>query len=217
MDVYDIDLFDTHTSVIEELQADGKAVICYFSAGSYEDWREDEADFPEEALGKDLDGWDGENWLDITNETVRKIMAARMDLAAEKGCDGVEPDNVDGYSNKTGFDLSYDDQLDYNIFLAEAAHERGLAVALKNDVEQVDDLVDYFDFSINEECFEYDECETLEPFIEQGKPVFHTSYVDEESELSDKAGEICTEALALQFRALILPWDLDDSFRYSCD
>ena len=31
--------------------------------------------------------------------------------AAKKGCHGVDPDNVDGYSNSTGFALSYGDQL----------------------------------------------------------------------------------------------------------
>ena len=32
------------------------------------------------------------------------------------GCDGVEPDNVDGYVNDTGFDLTAGDQLDFNRF-----------------------------------------------------------------------------------------------------
>src|SRR4029079_13653563 len=39
--VYDIDLFDTSASTIAVLRAAGRRVICYFSAGSYEDWRPD--------------------------------------------------------------------------------------------------------------------------------------------------------------------------------
>ena len=41
------------------------------------------------------------------------------------------------------------------------AHSRGLEVGLKNDVEQVGQLVGYFDWQLNEECFQYDECEAL--------------------------------------------------------
>ena len=35
VDLYDIDLFDTPASLIASLQASGKRVICYFSAGSF--------------------------------------------------------------------------------------------------------------------------------------------------------------------------------------
>lgn len=41
-------------------------------------------------------------------------MQARLDLAVQKGCDGVEPDNVDGYQNNSGFPLTAQDQLAYN-------------------------------------------------------------------------------------------------------
>ena len=50
-----------------------------------------------------------------------KIILDRLDVARAKGCDGVEPDNVDGYANKTGFDLTKDDQLRFNRFLAVEA------------------------------------------------------------------------------------------------
>ena len=52
----------------------------------------------------------------------------------------MEPDNVDAYSNQTGRALSYDDQRRYNLFLAREAHERGLAIGLKNNLAQVKDL-----------------------------------------------------------------------------
>ena len=46
-------------------------------------------------------------------------------IAVQKGCDGVDPDNVDGYTNKTGFPLTAKDQLAYNKFLAqEATHQK---------------------------------------------------------------------------------------------
>ena len=104
--MYDIDLFDTPQSVIDRLHQDGRVVICYFSAGSYEEWRPDEAEFPSTVLGNPLDDWPGENWLDIRQiDTLSPIMGARLDLAVQKKCDGVKAVNVDGYSKDNGFGL----------------------------------------------------------------------------------------------------------------
>lgn len=177
VEMYDIDLFDVPEAVIQKLHDDGRIVICYFSAGSYEDWRDDADVFPSKVIGKPLEGWEGENWLDIRQiELLAPIMTARLDLAAEKGCDGVDPDNVNGYTNDTGFPLTYDDQLAYNLWLAEESHQRGLSIGLKNDLEQIEDLVEHFDWALNEQCFAYDECDLLLPFIEAGKAVFGIEY-----------------------------------------
>ena len=121
----------------------------------------------------------------------------------------MEPDNVDGYLNDTGFPLTYEDQLRYNIWLAERAHERGLSIGLKNDMDQIPDLLPYFDWALNEQCFEYNECETLTPFINAGKPVFNTEY-----ELETQ--EFCARAMALEFRSIKKNWDLD-AWREPCD
>jgi hypothetical protein len=200
--MYDIDLFDAPQSVIDALHGDGRIVICYFSAGSYEDWRPDAAGFPQSVRGEPLDGWPGESWLDIRDlDALRPIMQARLDLAVQKACDGVEPDNVDGYSNNSGFPLTASDQLAYNIWLADEAHKRGLSIGLKNDLDQVPDLLPYFDWALNEQCFEYDECDTLLPFIQAGKAVFGVEY---EGELAD----FCPQANANQFSWLRKDWDL---------
>ncbi len=202
VEMYDIDLFDTDPNIITELHSKGQVVICYFSAGSYEDWRPDKDLFPDDVIGKPLEGWPGENWLDIRSETVKAIMEARLDLAVEKGCDGVEPDNVDGYQNDTGFPLTYVDQLHYNIWLAKEAHKRGLSIGLKNDLDQVNALHTYFDWALNEECFSYDECDKLTPFIEDQKAVFGVEY--------DLAtSEFCEEANRLGFDFMKKKWELD--------
>ncbi len=217
VDVYDIDLFDNTASVIQQLQNEGRRVICYFSAGSYEDWRPDQGDFDAADLGETLDGWPGERWLDIRSARVRQIMQARLDLAVQKGCDGVEPDNVDGYTNNTGFALTAADQLDYNRFLARQAHSRNLAIALKNDVDQVDVLVDFFDLAVNEQCHQYNECDTLTPFINAGKPVFNAEYASAYVNNPATRQNLCDTAQGQHFHTLVLPLDLDDSFRYSCN
>ena len=208
VEMYDIDLFDTDPNIITELHSKGQVVICYFSAGSYEDWRPDKDLFPDDVIGKPLEGWPGENWLDIRSETVKAIMEARLDLAVEKGCDGVEPDNVDGYQNDTGFPLTYVDQLHYNIWLAKEAHKRGLSIGLKNDLDQVNALHTYFDWALNEECFSYDECDKLTPFIEDQKAVFGVEY--------DLAtSEFCEEANRLGFDFMKKKWELD-AWRMPC-
>ncbi len=216
VNAYDIDLFDSSAATIQELHDAGRHVVCYFSAGSYEDWRPDAGDFNSADLGNTLDGWPDERWLDIRSTNVRNIMEARLDLAEQKSCDAVEPDNVDGYSNATGLSLTAADQLDYNRFLARQAHQRNLAVALKNDVDQAAALVDDFDFTVNEECHAYDECDLLNVFIEAGKPVFNAEYDSRYVEDLSARQSLCTEALAAGFSTLILPLELDDSFRYSC-
>ena len=145
VDMYDIDLFDVPQGVMDELHGDGRIVICYFSAGSYEEWRPDAGDFPDEVLGEPLDDWPGERWLDIRRiDLLGTIMTARMDLAVQKGCDGVEPDNVDGYANDSGFPLTAEDQLTYNIWLSTEAHQRGLSIGLKNDLDQILELLPIF-------------------------------------------------------------------------
>jgi endo-alpha-1,4-polygalactosaminidase (GH114 family) len=210
--VYDIDLFDTSTSKIQSLKNSGKKVICYFSAGSLESWREDASSFPSSILGNSMKNWENEKWLDIRDAKLKPIMIARLDLAKQKGCDGVEIDNVNGYTNPTGFDLTYSDQLIYNKFLATTAHQRGLSIGLKNDLEQIEELEPFFDFLVNEECFEYMECDKLQPFINAGKPVFNIEY-----DLNLGKDNICQSAKQRGFQTLILPMELDDSFRIVCD
>ena len=69
------------------------------SAGSWEDWRADADTFPVAALGRPLDGWPGERWLDVRSPTVLDLMRERLAVLAAKGCRAVEFDNVDGYAN----------------------------------------------------------------------------------------------------------------------
>lgn len=221
VEIYDVDLFDTSESTISDLQAAGRKVICYFSAGSYEDWRDDEGDFAGNELGNTLDGWEDERWLDIRSTNVHRIMKARLDTARDKGCDGVEPDNMDGYLNNPGFNFTARDQLAYNRFIANEAHKRSLSVGLKNDLDQVQELVDYYDFSVNEQCFQYDECNMLVPFIDANKPVLNAEYPEEDADLSSdlndsSVNDLCAASNALEFSTLVLPLDLDDSFRHSC-
>lgn len=190
--VYDIDMADNKATLFAQLKSAGHMVVCYFSAGTWEEWRSDAAAFPASVKGAKVAGWAGESWLDIRSPIVQDLMSKRIDLAKSKGCDGLEPDNVDGYANKSGFPLTKIDQIAYDRFLADAAHQRGLLVALKNAKDLVATLAPAFDFAVVEECFKYNECPAFSPFIELGKAVLAAEY-------SSYSQSKCTNARALRF------------------
>jgi len=200
VDAYDVDGFDTSARTVDRLHANGSKAICYISVGSWENWRPDKNRFPKEVLGQAYDGWPGERWLDIRRVGVlAPIMGARLDVCRRKGFDAVEPDNMDGYTNDTGFDLTAADQLRYNKWLARAAHQRGLTIALKNDQEQAKALLPYYDFAITEDCFDQGWCNQMRPFIREGKAVLAAEYTD----TGASTGEFCPRARELGFDAIL--------------
>ena len=215
--LYELDLVETPASVIATLKASGRRLLCYFSAGSWEDFRPDASQFPASTLGSVYSGFEDERWLDVRSPEVMTLMKARLDLAVQRGCDGVEADNVDGFENATGFPLTAADQLAFNRTLYNEAHNRGLAVAMKNDVGQVADLLEYVDLHVSERCHEFDECGLLEPFIAQGKPVLNAEYLQQYVADGSAREAMCASALGRGLHTLVLPEDLDDSFRFSCD
>lgn len=94
-----------------------------------------------------------------------------------------------------GFPLTYQDQLNYDVWLASSAHTLGLSVALKNDVDQVNDLLPYFDWSLDEQCFQYKECDKLLPFINAGKAVMEVEY-------KLNPPQFCPQANAMNFNSM---------------
>jgi hypothetical protein len=202
--MYDVDLFDAPDAALLALRQRGVKIVCYFSAGSFEPERADVVALPPAVIGSALDGWPTERWLDVRAEPVRALARGRLDHAVARGCDGVEPDNVDAFANDSGFALTAADQLAFNRFLAAEAHARGLSIGLKNDVEQAGELVADFDWALVEECERYDECDALAPFVRANKAVFHVEYGD-----AVVADRVCPAAIARNFDTLIKRIDLD--------
>ncbi|MGW3285666.1 endo alpha-1,4 polygalactosaminidase [Streptomyces sp. NPDC001002] len=199
--VYDIDGFENTKADVARLHRAGRKVICYINVGAWENYRPDKDDFPKSVLGAG-NGWAGERWLDIRRlDVLRPIMEHRFDMCRDKGFDAVEPDLVEGYANKTGFPLTAADQLAYNRMIANIAHARGLSVGLKNDLAQIPELVRHFDFAVNEECAQYDECGRLRPFTAADKAVFHVEYEVPNS-------EFCAESRKLKLSSMSKKLDL---------
>lgn len=183
-DVFDLDANYTTAATVSALHAKGKKVICYFDAGVWESYRNDAGKFPGSdkttmgraaadvkpytgdpqyanvnIIGKTDIGWNGSYWLDIRRtDILAPLMKARLQECKDKGFDGVEPDEITNWGNGNGFGLTYQDQIAYNKAFAGWAHDMGLSVGLKGDLEQAHDLWPYFDWALIEECMQYNEC-----------------------------------------------------------
>ena len=206
--VYDIDWEDTTAAQVAELHRSGRRAVCYVNAGAHEEWRADAGSYPADVLGEPLDGWPGERWVDVRRlDVLLPVLARRMDTCRAKGFDAVEADNVDGYGNETGFPLTAADQLAFDTAVAGLAHDRGLSIGLKNDVEQVAALEPVFDFAVNEECLVYDECGAYRSFTDVGKAVLHVEY-------SKPARELCAAASPIRLSTIVKNQDLDATLRH---
>jgi len=205
VDVIDLD-YETDPVVIATLKEKGIHTICYISVGSWEDWRPDADQFPEELLGKRYRGWPGERWLDIRRlDLLAPLLRARLDQCQQRGFDAVEPDNMDIFSNASGFPITYTEQLTFARWLAQEAHTRGLAIGQKNAPEMTADLVDLFDFATSEDCFAQGWCEELVPYIDAGKAVFAAEYTDTDVDFA----AACLWGAAADFSFILKNRDLD--------
>ncbi|WP_187345266.1 endo alpha-1,4 polygalactosaminidase [Cystobacter ferrugineus] len=179
--VYDLDGELTSAETVAKLHALGPdvVVICYFDAGVYEDYRSDKERFPASVIGNPDEGWDGSYWLDIRQmDILLPIMKDRMiNWCKNKGFDAIEPDETEVWSNDSGFPITKAQNNAYNKAIAELAHSLGMSVGLKGNNTEAPELVNYFDWALTEQCWEFDECALFKnSFIAQGKAVFNVEY-----------------------------------------
>ncbi|TQV93902.1 hypothetical protein V2A60_003939 [Cordyceps javanica] len=106
-----------------------------------------------------------ERLVRLSSLKICDIMKNRIVLAANKGCDGIDPDNVVDF-----------DSIDFLAFLHDEANKYNMSVGLENTTDITDDVMHLTDFSANEQCAadkENIDCEAFHKFIDAGKPVFH--------------------------------------------
>jgi hypothetical protein len=205
--VFDVDGFETPASTVRELHRQGRRAVCYLDVGSWESFRPDAKRFPRSVLGDRYEGFPNERWLDIRRfHSFAGILERRFDICAHKGFDAVEPDNLAGFENKTGFPLTAVDQLRFNRWVARQVHARDMSVALKNDPTQVGALLGDFDFAIVEQCFQYRECGLYRPFVEAGKAVFEAEYELDPSKYCDQAATLDFSAIRKSYDLFARPW-----------
>lgn len=199
--VFDID-WEQEASAVQSLHAAGKKVICYVSVGSWEDWRPDAAQFPSAVIGKDYPGWPGEKFVDIRAQALRDIMAKRLDVCRQKGCDAVEPDNMDVFEASSGFPLTRADGVNYSLWLAMQSHQRGMAIVQKNASSIVADIRASYDGALTEDCHADGWCADMQPYLDNNQPVFACEYK------SDVFSAACTWGKAKKFSFILKKEDL---------
>jgi hypothetical protein len=208
----ELDGFDTPAATVAALHPSraGRVVVCYIDAGTWESWRPDAKRYPKSLLGKPYASWPGERWVDIAQYrgTLGAIVRARVQMCRSKGFDAVDFDNVDEYANDSGFKLTAADQLAYDTFLANLAHRAGMLVALKNDPDQIPQLLPYFDFAVDEQCYQGGGGCGLDRFIRAGKPAFDIEY-------QGPASAFCPAANRANVNAVLKQMSLD-AWRVAC-
>jgi len=209
--VFVIDLFDAEPAQVATLRAGaaaGRIAIAYLSAGSFEPWRPDIAQFPDSVVGTRLGAYPDEKWLDVRAQAVRDVMQARLRLARDKGFDGVLPGALGAYRSDSGFPLTQADQLDYDRFLSSEARALGLSPGLSGDFLLARELAGAFDWAIAFGCLAADSCGALQPLVEQHKAVFNL-------EVDGDLNELCARAEPLGITT-ILKRPTFDAWSRSC-
>lgn len=193
--VYAVDA-DVSPNSLKSAQSRGAKVMCYISAGSVENWRDDFERFPESVIGNAYDGWPGEWWLDIRQlKTIAPIMRKRIKKCKDRGFDVLDADNINGFENDTGFELTRGDSVRYIRWLASEAHRQGLSFSLKNGEALIGEVADVVDMMQSESCYLYDNCERVSAMTDLGKPVFAVEYIElvGRAEFETKACQVASE------------------------
>lgn len=214
-EVVDVDAFTTTAQQVAALHAQGKKVIAYISAGTIEDDRPDINLLPKEVIGQVYPEWPKERWLDIRQrEKLRPWLNSRIDRIISKGFDAIEPDNLDSYSNETGFDISINDTKLYCDFLIKLAHDKGLGIGQKNVPELSVEYSKKFDWVLTEDAFDQKWENDVKPYIAQNKPVFAVEYTDQTSQ-STFTNTVCPKAQNLKYSAILKKRELN-KWVYTC-
>jgi hypothetical protein len=207
--VYDIDGQNATAADVAAIHAAGAIAVCYVDVGTLEQGRPDYADFPASVIGPVVQGWPQENWLLVTaanQSIILPLMKARLvNWCQAKGFDAIEPDNLDGWTNISN--ITETDNLTYDLAISSLAHALPLSIGLKNvmtdlDASQYPTFLAAFDWALNEQCYEYQECGTYTAagsFLPAGKAVFDVEY---------NVSPDCTSADQSQMNAQLTDLDL---------
>lgn len=199
-ELFYVDALNVDAAELSALHTQGKHFLCYLSAGTLESFRDDAGDFPDSVIGNELSGYPNERWLDVRSDSVRSLMARRVQALAALGCDGVPPSSLAVQAADTGFDLSLGDALDYARWLAERIHAAGMSAGLTGPSELTQELWPTFDFGLAIGCVVGSGCSEYAPLRQAKKSVLH---VELGEPVDQDAPELCKSAQMLGFDALV--------------
>jgi endo-alpha-1,4-polygalactosaminidase (GH114 family) len=214
-DVVDVDAFETTKATVDALHAKGKKVIAYISVGTLENYRPDSSLLPASVIGKIYPEWPDERWLDIHQlDKMKPWLISRFTMIQQKGFDAIEPDNLDGYENETGFAISITDTKALCTYIIDLAHSMDLGIGQKNVAELTDDFSGSFDWALTEDAFDQGWQDDMLPYINKNKPVFVTEYTDKMTQTNFQS-TVCPAAKTKKFSAVLKKRDLD-KWSYFC-
>lgn len=174
--VFLLDPVTTTSTETGLLRARDRRLICQVSAGTYSSADPDADRFPASVRGRGT-GDDGARWVDVRQwEILEPIIADRLRLCRGKRFHAAALTGLDGYAHRSGFRLTYDDQIRFNRRVAELTRSVGLSPGMVDNLDQVAALAPDFDFAVTQECVRLRRCVKLLPFTEAGKPVLHVEY-----------------------------------------
>ncbi len=195
--------------VVRALHKAGHYSICYVEVGAFQTGFPDNRDFAPSDYGYrehryQMQGWPGEWYFDIRGfrgyvagkpstlsgaaRNIASGLAKRFGWCELEGQDAVEPDDIDGYTNRSasgarggGWGLTKADAAGFERWLAYTAHSHHLAVLQKNDPGNAAVDSKLFDGVLSESCNQYhDPCAgrdgDWDAYLKLGKPVLNAEY-----------------------------------------
>ena len=214
-EIIDVDAFETSAETVATLHLEGKKVIAYVSVGTIEKSRPDLGLLPSEIVGKVYPEWPDEKWLNIHEiDKMKPWLISRFEMIKRKGFDAIEPDNLDGYGNVTGFDISLDDTKLFCNYIIDLAHSLGLGIGQKNMPELTLIYCSKFDWALTEDAFQQGWQQEMLPYINKNKPVFAVEYTDKTSQ-NNFVTQVCPVASSMRY-SCILKNRMLDKWIYFC-
>jgi hypothetical protein len=229
--------------VVHALHAAGKYSICYVEAGAQQTSFPDKGDFAPADYGGyakryQMRGYPNEWWFDLRGfrtyaagrsstlhgaaVNIAAGLGKRIHWCALEGQDALEPDDLDGYTNRGatgvaggGWHLTRADSIGFERWLAYTAHSDGLAIFQKNDPANATIDARTFDGMIIEECNRYnDPCAGPggdgTPYLKQGKPVLDAEYVQD----GETTAKFCASDVAAGISGALYSVDLNNDKDY---
>jgi hypothetical protein len=132
-------------------------------------------------------------------------MTARFAMWAANAFDAVEPGNMDGAETATGFNLTAAESDQYAEWVANEVHSLDVSIAQKNFEDPSSVLAPYFDFAVEGQCFQYDDCSDLAPYTAVGKAVFEVEYQGQD----ESPTSFCPSANAAGYNLVEFDLNLD--------
>ena len=188
VNLLDVDGFLASAASVASWRARGIYTVCYINAGSWQPGLPDAGDYPDVLKLQADPNWPGEYFLDVTDvfrpgSVLAAILGKRLDMCKAKGFDALEPDNLQNDENVKSGKITMQAQLDFNGWLADLAHAKGLAVFQKNGPDKIlrattagTTMVDTFDGILDEQCQQFGECDALGEFSKRGKLALDVEY-----------------------------------------